>query len=99
MSKSYAARWYLEGSNDVWPMVVVGEGLCIEELVIPVRYEDGVRVDERYVRDRGSCHAEEVYLDSHSDLTATVCSACRVAVDDLEDCNFCPNCGAKVVEV
>ena len=47
---------------------------------------------------RGTCHAEEVYLDSHSDLTATVCSACHIAVDDLEDCDYCPWCGAKVVD-
>ena len=98
MSESYAAWWYLDGSNDEWPMEVVGKGLCIEAIVIPVRYEDGVRVDERYVRDRGSCHAEEVYLDSHSDLTVTVCSACRVTVDNLEDFNYCPNCGAEVVD-
>ena len=50
-----------------------------------------------YVPER-TCHAEEVYLDSHSDLTATVCSACHVAVDDLDDCNYCPWCGAKVVD-
>lgn len=52
----------------------------------------------RYVPDRGTCHVEEVYLDSHSDLTVPVCSACRVPVDDLEDCNYCPNCGARVVD-
>lgn len=47
---------------------------------------------------RGTCHAEEQYLDSHSDLTVTVCSECGVPTDDLEDCNYCPNCGRKVVE-
>lgn len=44
----------------------------------------------------GTCHPEEQYLDSHSDLTVTVCSECGVPTDDLEDCNFCPNCGRKV---
>ena len=47
---------------------------------------------------RGTCHAEEVCLGIHSDLTATVCSACHIAVDDLEDCDYCPWCGAKVVD-
>ena len=45
----------------------------------------------------GTCHPEEQYLDSHSDLTVTVCSECGVPTDDLEDCNFCPNCGRKVI--
>ena len=44
----------------------------------------------------GTCHPEEQYLDSHSDLTVMVCSECGVPTDDLEDCNFCPNCGRKV---
>lgn len=47
---------------------------------------------------RGECRPVEEYLDMHSDLTATVCSNCRVAIDDLEDCNYCPNCGCKVVD-
>ena len=46
---------------------------------------------------RGTCHAEEQYLDSHSDLTVTVCSECGVPTDDLEDCNYCPNCGRRVI--
>ena len=45
---------------------------------------------------QGTCHPEEQYLDSHSDLTVMVCSECGVPTDDLEDCNFCPNCGRKV---
>jgi len=45
-----------------------------------------------------TCHSEEVYIDNYSDLTVTVCSNCRVAIDELEDCYYCPNCGAKVVE-
>ena len=49
-------------------------------------------------RAERTCHPVEEYLDMHSDLTATVCSSCRVAIYDLEDCNYCPNCGAKVVE-
>lgn len=47
-------------------------------------------------RAQGMCHPEEQYLDSHSDLTVMVCSECGVPTDDLEDCNFCPNCGRKV---
>lgn len=47
---------------------------------------------------RGTCHPEQQYLDTHSDLTVTVCSECGVPTDDLDDCNFCPSCGAKVVE-
>ena len=49
-------------------------------------------------RAERTCKPEEVYLDDYSDLTATVCSNCRVAIDDLEDCYYCPNCGAKVVD-
>lgn len=44
-----------------------------------------------------TCHPEEQYLDTHSDLTVTVCSECGVPTDDLEDCNYCPNCGRRVV--
>ena len=44
-----------------------------------------------------TCRPEEQYLDSHSDLTVTVCSECGVPTDDLEDCNYCPNCGRRVV--
>ena len=58
-----------------------------------------------YVTDNGSvtyvpeltCKPIEQYLDLHSDLTVTVCSNCGVPSDDLEDCNFCSNCGARVV--
>lgn len=49
-------------------------------------------------RARGTCRPEEQYLDSHSDLTVTVCSECRVPIDDLEDCNYCPSCGRRVVD-
>lgn len=42
------------------------------------------------------CRPVEQYLDSHSDLSVTVCSSCGVHTDDLEDCYFCPNCGARV---
>ena len=51
----------------------------------------------RYVPER-TCRPEEVYLDNHSDLTVTVCSNCRVALDDLEEHYSCPWCGAKVVD-
>ena len=47
-----------------------------------------------------ACEPEEVYIEPHeSNLTVTVCSNCRVTVCDLEDCNYCPNCGAKVRKV
>lgn len=46
----------------------------------------------------GTCKPEKECLDSYGDLTVTVCSNCRVAIDDLEDCHYCPNCGAKVVD-
>ncbi len=48
---------------------------------------------------RGTCHPVEQYLDMHSDLTVTVCSNCGVPEDELADMNYCPNCGARVVEV
>lgn len=47
--------------------------------------------------ERGECRPEEQYLDSYSELTVTVCSECGVPTDDLEDCNFCPSCGRRVV--
>jgi len=47
---------------------------------------------------RGTCHAVEVPMGIHDDATATVCSACRVAIDELSEMNFCPNCGREVVE-
>jgi len=49
-------------------------------------------------RHERTCKPEEVYLDNYSDLTVTVCSNCHVAIDELEDCYYCPNCGAKVVD-
>lgn len=51
--------------------------------------------DTRHVE---TCHPVEVPLGIHDDATATVCSACRVAIDDLADCYYCPNCGRKVVD-
>lgn len=45
---------------------------------------------------RGKCRPIEQHLDSYSDLTVTVCSNCLVAIDDLEDCYYCPNCGCEV---
>ena len=51
----------------------------------------------RFVRER-TCKPVEEYLDDYSDLTVTVCSNCRVTADDLEDCYYCPNCGAKVLD-
>ena len=47
---------------------------------------------------RGTCHAIEVPMGIHDDATATVCSACRVAIDELSEMNYCPNCGRRVVE-
>ena len=47
---------------------------------------------------RGTCHAIEVPMGMHDDTTATVCSACRVAIDELSEMNYCPNCGKRVVE-
>lgn len=47
---------------------------------------------------RGTCHAIEVPMGMHDDATATVCSACRVAIDELSEMNYCPNCGRAVVE-
>ena len=47
---------------------------------------------------RGTCHAIEVPMGMHDDATATVCSACRVAIDELSEMNYCPNCGRRVVE-
>lgn len=47
---------------------------------------------------RGTCRAMQVPMGIHDDATATVCSECRVAIDDLPDCNYCPNCGRKVVD-
>lgn len=41
------------------------------------------------------CHIVETPLGIHDDTTAEVCSECRVTID--RDCNYCPNCGAKVV--
>ena len=46
----------------------------------------------------GTCHAIEVPMGMHDDATATVCSACRVAIDELSEMNYCPNCGRAVVE-
>lgn len=43
------------------------------------------------------CYPKREYLDNHSELCVTVCSACHVSLDDLEDCYYCPNCGARVV--
>lgn len=45
---------------------------------------------------RGTCHAIEVPMGMHDDATATVCSACRVAIDELSEMNYCPNCGRRV---
>lgn len=46
---------------------------------------------------RGTCHAIEVPMGIHDDATATVCSACRVAIDELSEMNYCPNCGRRCV--
>ena len=47
---------------------------------------------------RGTCHAIEVPMGMHDDATETVCSACRVAIDELSEMNYCPNCGRAVVK-
>lgn len=66
-------------------------------------YADGIHMQEiadelNAAMGAETCKPEKECLDSYGDLTVTVCSNCRVAIDDLEDCYYCPNCGAKVVE-
>ena len=83
-----AGTFYVRiASMQLWPDVVD---------VSPMWDRGGPVEHRRYVPER-TCHAEEVPMGIHDDLTATVCSACHVAVDDLEDCYYCPWCGAKVV--
>ena len=50
----------------------------------------------RYVQEL-TCHPQIEYLDDHSDLYVTVCSSCLTGVD-FDDCYYCPNCGARVVD-
>ena len=104
MSKVYKAWWYLDGDSDVWPMDVVGDGLSIEALVIPVRYEDGRRVDERYVRECGTCHVEcfddgvDEALDGEwiSYAPPTWYLSCGHEVYGTDKPHYCSTCGARI---
>lgn len=81
----YRLNYYPQEASDGW------DGVDWDK-VESVEIECDVYVKER------TCKPVEEYLDNYSDLTVTVCSNCRVAIDDLEDCYYCPNCGAKVVD-
>lgn len=74
---------YIDG-NCAWPSSV-----CV------VRGRTGER--KYYIPER-LCYPRLEYLDDHSELGVTVCSCCHVACIDLEDCYYCPNCGARVVD-
>lgn len=75
---------YVSTANDKWLSYVEYHDMTPEQAV-------------EATLGRGTCRAKEQYLDSHSDLTVTVCSGCGVPTDDLEDCNYCPNCGCRIV--
>lgn len=50
---------------------------CIELIAWQVTPEQAIDA----TLGRGTCHAIEVPMGMHDDATATVCSACRVAID------------------
>ena len=79
-----------------------GVGFCADEYTDGVKiYTDATITPEQAIDatlGRGTCHAIEVPMGMHDDATATVCSACRVAIDELSEMNYCPNCGRRVVE-
>ena len=85
-----------------WQSPLFGDEVCAME-----NGEEGLVVFDHYLTPeqaidatlgRGTCHAVEVPMGIHDDATATVCSACRVAIDELSEMNYCPNCGRRVVE-
>ena len=72
---------------------------CMSEVGCAFFNTEAEAIEAWNTRHERTCKPEEVYLDNYSDLTVTVCSNCHVAIDELEDCYYCPNCGAKVVSV
>ena len=77
-------EWHAENRSSV-----NGLFMKVEGVVTPAQAIDATL-------GRGTCHAIEVPMGIHDDATATVCSACRVAIDELSEMNYCPNCGRRV---
>ena len=96
MISEFECFWYVDGTHDAWPMTIEADGLDLKSITIPVQYENGESEVLRFVPER-TCR--EV-IDKSVDFYSTLCSECgfTLAVEQYGPGNYCPKCGARVVD-
>lgn len=58
MINEFDCFWYVDGTNDDWPMTIEADGLDIKSITIPVQLENGECKDMRFVSEPLVCNME-----------------------------------------